>query len=77
MKSGDTALADLAALEIERHAHGGLVDRACALRGNRSFYDALHGALAEMLDAPLVAFDARIAGSPGAAARVEVLSVDG
>ena len=70
------ALADLGEPEIERHAHGGLVDRAWSLRGHLTFYDALYVALAEMLDAPLVTFDARIAGAPGAVARIEVLSAD-
>jgi predicted nucleic acid-binding protein len=52
------------------------VDRAWGLRGHLTFYDALYVALAEVLDAPLVTFDARIAGAPGAVARIEVLSAD-
>jgi predicted nucleic acid-binding protein len=69
----ETALDDLAELEIERHPHVGLVHRAWALRDNVTFYDALYVALSEALDVPLVTLDVRLAGAPGARARVEVL----
>jgi predicted nucleic acid-binding protein len=69
----ETALDDLAELEIERHAHVGLVHRAWALRDNVTFYDALYVALSEALDVPLVTLDVRLAGAPGAHARVEFL----
>lgn len=71
------ALADLAELEIERHPHQGLLPRAWQLRHSLSFYDALYVALAEVLDAPLVTLDARVAGAPGVRARVEVIAAGG
>jgi predicted nucleic acid-binding protein len=36
-------------------------------------YDAVHIALAEALDAPLVTRDARLATAPGHSAKVEVM----
>jgi predicted nucleic acid-binding protein len=71
-----SALEDLAELEIERHPHRDLVDRAWALRHNVSFYDALYVALAEALGVPLVTLDGRVAGAPGVQARVEVLPAE-
>ena len=39
--------------------------RIWALRKNLSAYDAAYVALAEVLDAPLLTLDARLAASPG------------
>jgi predicted nucleic acid-binding protein len=68
------ALADYAALPITRYPHLPLLERAFALRANATFYDALYLALAEVIDAPLVTCDSRLARAPGARAVVEVLS---
>lgn len=46
--------------------------RAWELTDNLSSYDASYVALAEMLDAPLLTRDARIARAPGIRCRVEV-----
>ena len=46
--------------------------RAWGLRTNFSAYDALDGALAEQLDAPLVTADARLARAPGLRCVVEL-----
>lgn len=67
------ALEDLAALDLERHAHEPLLNRIWALRHNLSAYDAVYLALAEALDAVLLTCDARLARAPGAAIRVELV----
>ncbi|HKA37134.1 MAG TPA: type II toxin-antitoxin system VapC family toxin [Thermoanaerobaculia bacterium] len=71
--SAAAALKDLRELDLHRHAHEPLLDRIWELRGNVSAYDAVYIALAEVLGAVLLTCDARLARSPGAAARVEVV----
>jgi len=44
------------------------------LRANLTGYDAAYVALAELLEAPLVTADEKLASSPGHRARIEVLS---
>jgi predicted nucleic acid-binding protein len=53
--------------------HRALLSRAWQLRAKVTFYDGLYVALAELLEVPLVTLDARLAGSPGVRADVEVL----
>lgn len=65
------ALADLHALDLQRHAHEPLLDRVWDLRDNLSAYDASYVALAEVLDTVVVTCDGRLARAPGMAARVE------
>jgi predicted nucleic acid-binding protein len=60
-------------LPVRRVSHELLVRYAWTLRENVTFYDALYVALAEMLDEPLITFDARLARS-GVRAQVEVLA---
>ena len=67
------ALADLVSLRVERVAHLPLIERVWELRANLTAYDAAYVALAELLDAPLLTGDERIAGSPGIRCAVEVL----
>jgi predicted nucleic acid-binding protein len=67
------ARADLRALPIERVPHGPLLERVWELRGNLTPYDATYVALAEMLDAPLVTADAKLAGAPGPRCAIEVI----
>ena len=43
------------------------------LRANVTAYDAVYLALAEVLDAPLLTFDQRLAAAPGHGALVELL----
>lgn len=69
-----SALADLRALDLERHGHEPLLDRVWALRENVTAYDAVYVALAEALEAPLVTCDARLARAPGLRARVELVA---
>ncbi|HEX7090352.1 MAG TPA: type II toxin-antitoxin system VapC family toxin [Longimicrobiales bacterium] len=72
-RRGAEALADFAALPIERYPHHLFLGRIWDLRANVTAYDAAYLALAEALDAPLVTCDARLAGARGHAARVEVV----
>lgn len=67
------ALLDLRALDLERYAHDLFLGRIWELRANASAYDAAYLALAEVLDAPLLTADARLAGTPGTTARLEVV----
>jgi predicted nucleic acid-binding protein len=66
------ALWHLDELPLRRVSHEVLVHYAWELRENVSFYDGLYVALAEILDEPLVTFDARLARA-GVSARVELL----
>jgi predicted nucleic acid-binding protein len=67
------ALEDLAALDIARYAHEPLLSRVWELRDNVTAYDAVYLALAEVLDAPLLTFDQRLAAAPGHEASIECL----
>lgn len=67
------AIADLAGLDLHRHAHLDLLTRAWKLRENVTAYDAMYVALAEALDATVVTCDAPLAKAPGHRARIEVV----
>jgi predicted nucleic acid-binding protein len=65
-------LQDLTDLAIERVAHTILLPRVWELRGNYTSYDACYVAVAELFHAPLLTYDARMAGAPGARCEFEV-----
>ncbi len=67
------ALEDLITLPLRRVRHRELLPRAWELRDSVSFYDAMYVSLAEILDQPLVTFDARLAKASGIRAEIEVL----
>ena len=67
------AIDNLLALDLQRHSHEGLLERAWALRKNVSAYDAVYVALAEALDATLVTCDGRLGRGTGSKARVEII----
>lgn len=69
------ALDRLTGLPLRRIVHTGLLGRAWQLRNNVSFYDGIYVALAEMLDAPLVTLDRRLARAVGDVSRVNVLTL--
>ena len=71
---GLTALAQLADLGIIRYAHVLLLPRIWELRDNLTAFDAAYVALAEVLAAPLVTTDARLATAPGHAATIELIA---
>jgi len=67
------ALGELRSLPIHRVSHERLAPFAWLLRDNVSFYDALYISLAQLLDQPLLTFDARLARA-GVDAEIEVLA---
>lgn len=69
----EAAIEQLLALDLQRHSHEGLLERAWALRKNLSAYDAMYVALAEALNATLVTCDGRLSRASGIRARVEVV----
>lgn len=70
---GQEALEDLAGLPLDRYPHDFLISRVWELRATLTAYDAVYVALAELLDAPLLTCDGRIASASGHSARVEVV----
>jgi len=69
----EEAIVDLTDLDLHRHAHLDLLNRAWKLRDNISAYDAMYVALAEAIDAPIVTCDSPLAKAPGHRARIEVI----
>jgi predicted nucleic acid-binding protein len=70
---GRAALADLADFPLQRYPHDFLLPRVWDLRNNLTAYDAMYIALAELLDAPLLTRDKRLATAPGHHARIELV----
>ncbi len=68
------ALSDYRDLGIDRFSHELLLGRVWELRANLTAYDAAYVALAELLDAPLLTADHRLARSPGHHAKIELIS---
>jgi predicted nucleic acid-binding protein len=67
------ALDDLVALDLERYSHDVLLPAMWKLHRNATAYDAAYLALAQLLRAPLVTCDRKLARVPGARIRIEVL----
>ena len=67
------ALADLAALPLQRAPHLPLLPRCWELRENLTVYDAAYIALAEALEATLITGDRRLARANGPRCDIEVL----
>jgi predicted nucleic acid-binding protein len=72
-KRGRTALAVLADLPLNRHPHAFLLPRIWDLRNNLTAYDSVYVALAEVLRAPLLTRDRRLAAAAGHRARIELV----
>jgi predicted nucleic acid-binding protein len=70
---GRASLADLADFPLHRYPHDFLLPRIWDLRNNLTAYDAAYVALAEVLDAPLLTRDRRLAAAAGHHARVELV----
>lgn len=60
-EAATAAVSELLEAQIVRYPHRPFAERAWALRGQLSIYDALYVALAEALDATLVTTDLRLA----------------
>jgi predicted nucleic acid-binding protein len=72
VRRGREALQDLAALRLNRYPHDFLIPRVWDLRATLTAYDATYVALAEVLDAPLLTCDAKIAAASGHHAQVQL-----
>ena len=70
---GAAAIEDLMAFPITRYPHSSLLPRIWELRNNVTAYDAAYIALAEVLAAPLLTRDARLARAAGHGARIELV----
>jgi predicted nucleic acid-binding protein len=70
---GRAALDILVNLPLNRYPHDLLLARIWQLRNNLTAYDAAYVALAEMLGAPLITRDRRLAGAAGHHARIELV----
>jgi predicted nucleic acid-binding protein len=66
------ARTDFAEMAIVRYPHTPFIDRMWDLRHNLSAYDAVFVALSEGLGVPLITCDARLAGSAGHEADIEL-----
>lgn len=67
------ALEVLVALPLTRHPHALFLSRVWELRHLMTAYDASYVALAEVLDAPLVTLDGRLARTTGHQARIDLV----
>jgi len=72
-EEGEDALDGLNALPLHRYPHSPLLPRAWELRDSLSAYDGVYVALAEILSAPLVTADRRLAAAHGHHARLELV----
>jgi predicted nucleic acid-binding protein len=70
---GGAALDDLAVFPLHRYPHDFLLPRVWELRNNLTAYDAVYVALAEMLEAPLLTRDRRLAAAAGHCATIELV----
>ena len=70
---GKQALEDHVVLNIKRTEHKDMLERVWMLRDSVTAYDAAYVVLAEVLDAPLVTCDAKLARSHGHKARIELI----
>jgi predicted nucleic acid-binding protein len=60
-------------MPIERHEHEWLLSRIWQLRNHFSAYDAAYVTLAEILQAPLITRDSRLARATGSRAAIELI----
>ncbi|HEX4003737.1 MAG TPA: type II toxin-antitoxin system VapC family toxin [Candidatus Acidoferrales bacterium] len=72
-RRGQEALEDLADAPLNRYPRDLLIPRIWELRETLRAYDGAYVALAELLDAPLVTCDGKIASASGHHARIEVI----
>ena len=70
---GREAVDDLVDFPIIRYPHDLFLTRIWELRHNMTSYDAIYVALAELLPAPLLTRDARLASAPGHNAIIELI----
>ena len=68
------AIEELAVLPLQRFGHSPLLGRVWQLRDNLRTWDALYVALAEVLDAPLLTANTRLANASGPRCSLLVIS---
>jgi predicted nucleic acid-binding protein len=73
VRRAEEAVRDFQDLPLTLYPHALLLSRVWELRANLTAYDAAYVALAELLEAPLVTRDQRLANAPGHMARIEIL----
>ena len=71
--AGRSMLDVLVDFPLTRHGHRELIARAWSLRENLTVYDSMYVALAEILDAPLLTRDRRLANAAGVRASIEIV----
>ena len=76
LSEGDAAIAryELDAMPLALYPHRPLMERVWGLRHTLTAYDASYVALAELLPAPLVTCDARLAATTGHEATIELFA---
>jgi len=72
-KRGREAIDDVASLSLRRYGHAGLLPRVWEMRNNLTAYDAVYVALAQVLNAPLLTCDRRLAAAVGHRAQIETM----
>ena len=65
------AIEDFQSIRIFRYPHRIFVDRIWELRSNMTAYDAAYVAVAEMIEAPLLTTDKRLASTSNHSAQIE------
>jgi predicted nucleic acid-binding protein len=73
VRRAEDALQDFADLPLHRYPHDFMATRIWELRATLTAYDAVYVALAEVLDAPLLSCDRKIALASGHNASVEII----
>lgn len=73
LRRADLALADLAALPMQRVPHRHLIARCWRLRENLTSYDAAYVTVAEAFNTTLLTSDQRLAKAPGARCPIELI----
>ena len=63
-------------LDLRRHRHRPMLRRIWSWRAHLTTYDAAYVALAEVLGAPLLTTDARMANAPGLTVPIEVFAAE-
>ncbi|CAN5819914.1 type II toxin-antitoxin system ribonuclease VapC1 [soil metagenome] len=72
--TAELVVEDLRTWPADRFSHRGLLERAWELRDTVRGWDAMYVALAEIVRAPLVTLDARLASAPGPRCQIEVVA---
>jgi predicted nucleic acid-binding protein len=73
-RRGKEALDDHASLHLKRADHKDMLERVWELRESISAYDATYVALSEVLDAPLITCDSKLARAHGHDAFIELIA---